>query len=138
MTCNDPGKLESNLVCYEAIRFPHIVGMFSFLHRQYINLQKVNLRDKTQLNSILKGRFLVFKDFDHSYQLQTIPKKSLPFQMVLVKKLFEIVRINIHAASRIRSKVQIIVKLSPFRYVPCRCCLSSYLDRSFKMYAVAT
>ena len=24
---NDPGKAESHFVCYEAVRFPHIVGM---------------------------------------------------------------------------------------------------------------
>ena len=83
MTCNDPGKAESNFVCYEAIHFPHIVGMFSFLHRQCINLQKDSLRDKTHLNSILKGRFLVFIYFDQSYELQTIAKKSLQFHMFL-------------------------------------------------------
>ena len=60
----DPGKAESNFACNGAIRFPHI-GMFTFLHGECINLRK-SLRNKTSLNSILKGRFLVFKYFDQS------------------------------------------------------------------------
>ena len=54
---NDPGKVESNFFCYAAMCFPHI-GMFSFLHRECINLLKVRLRNKMYLNSILKGCFL--------------------------------------------------------------------------------
>ena len=38
-TSNDPGKKGSNFFCCSAIRFPHI-EMFSFLRREYINLQK--------------------------------------------------------------------------------------------------
>ena len=34
--------------------FPHI-GMFSFLHRECINLQESRLRDKMHLHSIFKG-----------------------------------------------------------------------------------
>lgn len=54
----DPGKAESNFACNGA----HI-GMFTFLHGECINLRK-SLRNKRNLNSILKGRFLVFKYFD--------------------------------------------------------------------------
>ena len=39
---DDPGKKGSNLFCYSAIRFPHI-EMFSFLRREWINLQKGSL-----------------------------------------------------------------------------------------------
>ena len=53
---NDPGKVESNFFCYAAMCFPH-KGMFSFLHRECINLLKGRLRDKIYLNSILKGCF---------------------------------------------------------------------------------
>ena len=62
---NDPGKVESNFFCYAAMCFPHI-GMFSFLHRECINLLKGRLRDKMYLNSILKGCFFMLKDFDQS------------------------------------------------------------------------
>ena len=55
---NDPGKVESNFFCYAAMCFPHI-GMFSFLHRECINLLKGHLRNKMYLNSILKGCFYV-------------------------------------------------------------------------------
>ena len=36
---NDPGKKGSDFFCYGAIRCPHI-AKFSFLHREYVNLQK--------------------------------------------------------------------------------------------------
>ena len=36
---NDPGKKGSDFFCYVAIRCPHI-AKFSFLHREYVNLQK--------------------------------------------------------------------------------------------------
>lgn len=49
---NDPGKKGSNFFCHGTICFPHI-GMFSFLHRECVNLQKGSLRN----NSIFKGRF---------------------------------------------------------------------------------
>ena len=53
---NHPGKLESIFFCYAAMCFPN-VGMFSFLHRECLNLRKG--RDKMYLNSILeKGAFL--------------------------------------------------------------------------------
>ena len=53
-----PGKLESIFFCYAAVCFPHI-GMFSFLHRECLNLQKGCLRDKMYLDSILeKGALL--------------------------------------------------------------------------------
>ena len=68
----------SNFFCYAAMCFPHI-GMFSFLHRECINLLKGRLHDKMYLNSILKGCFFMLKDFDQSQGLQTITKKSLQF-----------------------------------------------------------
>ena len=36
---NDPGKTESNFFCHSAIRSP-LIGMFSFSHKECINLQK--------------------------------------------------------------------------------------------------
>ena len=77
----DSGMAESNFVCNWAKHFRHI-GMFTVLQGECINLQK-SLRNKTYLNFILKGRFLVFKYFDQSYELQTIAKKSLQFHMFL-------------------------------------------------------
>ena len=54
--------MESNSFCYAAMCFPHI-GIFSFLHRECINLLKGRLRDKIYLNSILKGCFFFVKRF---------------------------------------------------------------------------
>ena len=69
---NDPGKKRGNFFCYGPICFSHI-AMFSFLHRECVNLQKGSLRN----NSIHKGRFLcVLRDFNQSYVLKTIAKKS--------------------------------------------------------------
>ena len=53
--------------------------MFSYLHRECINLPKGHLDDKMHLNSILKGCFFLLKDFDQSQELQAIAKKSLQF-----------------------------------------------------------
>ena len=58
--------------------FPHI-GMFSFLHRESINLHEGRLRIKMHLHSTSKGCFFVLKDFDQSQELKTIAKKSLQF-----------------------------------------------------------
>ena len=44
---------------------PHI-GMFSFLHRECINLHEGRLRNKIHLHSTLKGCFFVLKDSDQS------------------------------------------------------------------------
>ena len=60
--------------------FPHI-GMFSFLHRECLNLHEGGLRSKMHLHSILKGCFFVLKDFDQSQELTAIAKKSLQFFM---------------------------------------------------------
>ena len=60
--------------------FPPI-GMFSFLHRECINLHEGRLRNKMHLHSTLKGCFFVLKDFDQSQELKTIAKKSLQFYM---------------------------------------------------------
>ena len=60
--------------------FPHI-GMFSFLHRECINLHEGRLPNKMHLHSTLKGCFFVLKDFDQSQELKTIAKKSLQFHM---------------------------------------------------------
>ena len=58
--------------------FPHI-GMFSFLHRECINLHEGRLRSKMHLHPTLKGCLFVLKDFDQSQELKTIAKKSLQF-----------------------------------------------------------
>ena len=42
---NDPGEVDSSFFCYAATCFPHI-GMFSFLHRECINLHEGRLRNK--------------------------------------------------------------------------------------------
>ena len=54
---NDPGKTGSNFFYYGAILFPHI-EIFSFSHREYINLQKDSYQNMLYLNSIFKGCFL--------------------------------------------------------------------------------
>ena len=56
---NDPGNTE-------VISFVDHIGMFSFSHREWINLPRDSLRNKMYLNSIFKGCFLVLKDFDHA------------------------------------------------------------------------
>ena len=78
---NDPGKKESNFYCCGAIRFPHI-EMFSFLRREFINLQKGCLRKKMYLNSTFKGCIFVLKHFDQSQELQTMAKKCSLFYMI--------------------------------------------------------
>ena len=61
--------------------FPHI-GMFSFSHREYINLHEGRLLNKMHLHSTLKGFFwCVLKDFNQSQELKTVAKKSLQFYM---------------------------------------------------------
>ena len=59
---NDPGKTGNNSFCYGMIYFPHI-EMFSFSHRECINLQKGSLQNKMYLNSISKGCFFSVKEF---------------------------------------------------------------------------
>ena len=77
----DPGMVESRFFFIMRQRcFPHI-GMFSFLHRECINLHEGRLRKKMHLHSTLKGCFFVLKDFDQSQELKTIAKKSLQFYM---------------------------------------------------------
>ena len=69
--------------------FPHI-GMFSFLHRECINLHEGRLRNKMHLHSTLKECFFVLKDFDQSQELKTIAKKSLQFYMFPTSDFFVI------------------------------------------------
>lgn len=54
---NDLGKMGSNFFYYGAILFTHI-EIFSFSHREYINLQKDSYQSMLYLNSIFKGCFL--------------------------------------------------------------------------------
>ena len=54
---NDPGKVDSNFFCYAATVLPHI-GMFSFLHRECINLHEGRLRNKMHLHSTLTRAFI--------------------------------------------------------------------------------
>ena len=75
---NDLGKVDRNFFCYAATVLSHI-GIFSFLHRECINLHEGRVRNKMHLHSILKGGFFVLKDFDQSQVLKTIAKKSLQF-----------------------------------------------------------
>ena len=75
---NDPGKKGSNFFCCDAIRFPYI-KMFSFLRREYINLQKDCLRKKMYLNSTFKESIFLSKHFDQSQELQTMAKKCSQF-----------------------------------------------------------
>ena len=70
--------MDSNFFCYAATVLSHI-GMFSFLHRECINLHEGRLRNKMYLHCTLKGCFFVLKDFDQSQELKTIAKKSLQF-----------------------------------------------------------
>ena len=77
---NDPGKVDRNFFCYTATVLSP-VGMFSFLHRECINLHGGRLRNKMHLQSTLKGFFCVLKDFNQSQEFKTITKKSLQFKM---------------------------------------------------------
>ena len=63
---NDLGKVESNFFGFASMCFPN-KGMFSFLHREFKNIQKGRLRNKIQSNYTLKWSFLcVLIDFDQS------------------------------------------------------------------------
>ena len=78
---NDPGKVDIAISFVMLQRcFPH-TDMFSFLHRECINLHEGRLRNKMHLQSTLKRCFFVLKDFDQSQELKTIAKKSLQFYM---------------------------------------------------------
>ena len=88
---------------------PHI-GMFSFLHRQCINLYEGCLRNKMYLHSILKGCFFALKDFDQSQELKTIAKKSL-------------------SQSEVSTDNRKVSTFFAFHHVRCRCCYRSHLDR---------
>ena len=67
--------------------FP-LIGMFSFLHRECINLHESRLRNKMHLHSTLKERVVVLKDFDQSQELKTIAKKRLQFHMFPTQDFF--------------------------------------------------
>ena len=60
--------------------FLHI-EMFSFLHRECINLHEGRLRNKMHLHSTLKGYFFVLKDFDQSQEIKNNSQESLQFYM---------------------------------------------------------
>ena len=75
---NDPGKKGSNFFCCGTICFHHI-EMFSFLHRECINLQKGSLQKKMYLNSTFKGCIFVLKQ---SQELQTMAKKCSQFYTI--------------------------------------------------------
>ena len=66
--------------------FP-LIGIFSFLLRECINLHERRLSNKMHLHSTLKGCFSVLKDFDQSKELKTIAKKSLQFYIFLYEVL---------------------------------------------------
>ena len=59
---NNLGKVDRNFFCYAATVLSHI-GMFSFLHRECINLHEDRLRNKIHLHSFLKGCFFCVKRF---------------------------------------------------------------------------
>ena len=77
---DDPDKVIAISFVMRQRCFPH-VGMFSFLHRECINLHEGSLRNNMHLHSTLKGCFFVLKDFDQSQELKTVAKKSLQFYM---------------------------------------------------------
>ena len=61
--------------------FRHI-GMFSFLHRECVNLHEGHLRNKMHLTlHFERVVFFVLNYFDQSQELKTIAKKSLQFYM---------------------------------------------------------
>ena len=79
---NDPGKVDSNFVCYTAtVLSPHR-NVLIFKQRMH-KPHEGRLRNKMHLHSTLNGCFLVLKDFDQSQdlELKTIAKKSLQFYM---------------------------------------------------------
>ena len=65
----------SFVVRQRCFRIPQI-EMFSFLHREGINLHEGRLRNKMHLHSTLKGCFFVLKDFDQSQELKTIAQEK--------------------------------------------------------------
>ena len=135
--------------------FPHI-GMFSFLHRECINLHEGRLRNKMHLHSTLKGFFLcVLKDFDQSQELKTIAKKSLQFymfptsdffviqtetrfcymedgwkvRMILCTALWSFVNFCCLSQSEVSTDNRKVSNFFTFQHVRCRYCYRCYLDR---------
>ena len=137
--------------------FPHI-GMFSFLHRESINLPEGRLRNKMRLHYTLKGFYFVLKDFDQSQESKTIAKKSLQFicSPHRISLLFKVrladfvivlmedgwkVRMNIRTAlwsfvnfcclsqSEVSTDNRKVSTFFAFQQVHCLCCYRSYLDR---------
>ena len=105
---------------------PHI-GMFSFLHRECINLHKGRLRNKMHLHSNLKGCFFVLKAFDQSQELKTIAKKSL--WMNICTALWSFVNCCCLSQSEVSTDSRIVSTFFAFQHVRCRCCYRCYLDR---------
>ena len=129
--------------------------MFSFLHRECINLREGLLRNKMHLHSTVKGCFFVLKDFDQSQELKTIAKKSLKFYMFPTSDFFVSqtetrlcymedgwkVRMNICTTlwsfvnfcclsqSEVSTDNRKVSTFFAFQHVHCRCCYRSYLDR---------
>ena len=120
---------------------PHI-EMFSFLHRECINLHEGSLRNKMHLHSTLKGCFFVLKDFDRSQEFKTIAKKSLQFFMFPTRFCYMEdgwkVRMNICTAlwsfvnfcclsqSEVSTDNRKVGTFFAFQHVHCRCCYRSY------------
>ena len=137
--------------------FPHI-GVFSFLHRECINLHEGRLRNKMHLHSTLNGCFFCVKRFwpitrveNNSQEKFTI--LHVPYigflcysnwhQILLYGRWLE-VRMNICTAlwsfvnffclsqSEVSTGNWKVSTFFAFQHVRCRCCYRSYLDRFLK------
>ena len=137
--------------------FP-LIGIFSFLHRECINLQKAVYAIKCI--AILKGCFLVLKDSDQSQELQTTAKTSLQFYMFSTQdfsviqtetrfcymevgwksKVLKLLNLRsfLNFCCLNQSEVQYRQKksqyLSAFQRVHSRWCFPSQLDRYLRKY----
>ena len=101
--------------------FPHI-GMFSFLHRECINLHEGHLRNKMHLHSTLKGCLFVLKDFCYM-------EDGWKVKMNICTALWSFVNFCCLSQSKVSTDNRKVSIFLAFQHVRCRCCYRSYLRR---------
>ena len=133
------------------------MGMFSFLHRECINLHEGRLRNKMHLHSTLKGFFLCLKRFwqitrveNNSQEKFTIlhvphigflcysnwdqillygPEDGCKVRMNICTALRSSVNFCCLSQSEVSTDKRKVSTFFAFQHVRCRCCYRSYLDR---------
>ena len=125
--------------------FPHI-EMFSFLHRECINLHQGRLRNKMHLHSTLKGCFLCVKRFWPIIRVKNNKTETRfcymedgwKVRMNICTALWSFVNFCCLSQSDVNTDNRKVNTFFAFQHVRCRCCYRSYLDRFLSSRVVFT